>query len=229
MSKYEYTKKNLLIHREDYMYSSFLGLEFLSSYIKNRNYLINKRTNSQLTDSLIDRFQVELSNQIKKKKFNYSNLKLFLLKNKIVDKAKQSSRSIKNSKFIFTNNLFKMIISSKIDKKNKKVINYIDKFLTKFEVSKQIDEKYNLLFKRVNSSHLNLDIYANFALILCLTYIKFKNLRYLNCLLKINDLIVSQQKLDVNTLTKIKLSLLLEKVFVINLFNRNKIKIKVNE
>ena len=102
---------------------------------------------------------------------------------------------------------------------------YIDKFLTKFEVSKQIDEKYNLLFKRVKSSHLNLDIYANFALILCLTYIKFKNLRYLNCLLKINDLIVSQQKLDVNTLTKIKLSLLLEKVFVINLFNRNKIKV----
>lgn len=225
MSKYKYTKKNLLIHREDYMYSSFLGLEFLSAYIKNRDYLINKRTKSQLTDSLIDRFQKELSNQIEKKKFNYSNLKLFLIKNKIVDKAKQSGRSIKDSKFIFTNNLFKMIISSKIDKKNKKVIKYIDKFLTKFEVSKQIDEKYNLLFKRVKSSHLNLDIYANFSLILCLTYIKFKNLRYLNCLLKINDLIVSQQKLDVNTLTKIKLSLLLEKVFVINLFNRNKIKV----
>ncbi len=228
MSKYKYTKKNLLIHREDYMYSSFLGLEFLSAYIKDRDYLINKRTSSQFTDSLIDRFQEELSNQIKKRKFNYSNLKLFLIKNKIVDKEKQRGRSIKDSKFIFTNNLFKMIISSKIDKKNKKVIKYIDKFLTKFEVSKQIDEKYNLLFKRVNSSHLNLDIYANFALILCLTYIKFKNLRYLNCLLKINDLIVSQQKLDVNTLTKIKLSLLLEKVFVINLFNRNKIKIKVN-
>ena len=40
----------------------------------------------------------------------------------------------------------------------------------------KIHEKYDLSFKRVNSSNTNLQIYVNFALILCLTYIKLKNL-----------------------------------------------------
>lgn len=223
MSKYEYTKRNLLVHREDYMYSSFFGLEFLRDYIKNRELLIKHIANSKRKNAYINNSLDEYTKLLLNKKLTYSSLKLFLLKCKLIDKNKPDNKSIKTSKYIFTDNLFKLILLSKIENKNKKIIQYIDKFLMKFEVSKKIHEKYDLSFKRVNSSNTNLQIYINFALILCLTYVKLKNLRYLNCLLKVNDLIASQKKLSTNNIDQFKLSLMLEKIFVINLINNNKI------
>ena len=98
--------------------------------------LIKHIANSKQKDAYINNSLDEYSKLLLNNKLNYSSLKLFLLKYKLIDKNKPNNKSIKTSKYIFTDNLFKLILLSKIENKNKKIIQYIDKFLMKLKYQK---------------------------------------------------------------------------------------------
>lgn len=65
----------------------------------------------------------------------------------------------------------------------------------KFEICNKLFIEYSADFKKVIIKKENINLYIIFAYYLCIFYEKYKFLQILNCLLKVNDKILSKKKL----------------------------------
>jgi len=73
--------------------------------------------------------------------------------------------------------------------KNDKIINI---FIKKFEVKKRIFSSYNKLFIETSSNYQEIINYILLSTICIIKYEKTKNLKFLNTVLKLNDLLCSE-------------------------------------
>jgi len=96
--------------------------------------------------------------------------------------------------------------------------------LKRFEVTKKVFENYDQNYRPVDKlKFLNLRLYVLFSFILSLTYKKYGNLQYLNSLLKVNDINISNiNKLDEETKNILYLSIKYEITFVKELRDKTK-------
>ena len=161
---YNYTSKNLLENPEKYFYSSFIGKEFIESYIKTRTVFLKnlKCENIDLITWL--------------KELNLSN----------------------NPDKIFTGYILFNYLKS--NKKN----DFINILFKKFEVSKKIHCTYDLKTLRPIGNNINILNYILFGLVLIKLYEESRFIGYLNSLLKISDIIISQ---DINEILKYSIAL----------------------
>ena len=163
---YNFTKKNLIVNKENYFYTDFFGKDFISYYLEDRE--------KQL---------IFLKSQLSKKKINF---KLFMnnCENEIIFLKNNNNNKID------TFSLFVKIINSKESIPDSK---FFDLLLQKFEVSKKIFNGYSFNKLKGIGNNNNPILYILFGFILIKMYNKSKNLVYLNSLLKIGDIISSQK------------------------------------
>lgn len=109
------------------------------------------------------------------------------------------------------------VLGSGTDHQMEHVKNWIDKLMQKFEVTKRIYATYPSMSKRGCGSYEDMTLYALLTLLLALYYGKTGNLKYLNTMMKLNDLLCSVKesvKEDLVATTACYLSLLFEETYV---------------
>ena len=166
--EYQYTKNNLLKFPEKYQMSTFENLDFLVSYKKSRQSILEIIRNN---DEILD-FKDVLNKTSILKNNNFKNIQ---------------------KSFIETDKLLQFLYVDILNNQNNDNIS-LDILIKKFEIKKKIFESYDLEFKENTKKFINLKNYVLLSLICLLKFEKTNNLKFLNVSLKLNDTICSQVK-----------------------------------
>ena len=221
---YIYNKNNLFENPEKYMYTKFEGSGFFIDYFHSRYKSIELLSNiNEYPLNNIDFYTVkqEIKNRLNKDLEIYEReLRWFkssynddfsTLSDCKMQKTKLSSFSFEEG--VDTKDLFLSILSSINDNKNIKLSKiWVNHFVQRFEVTKKLFTRYDKGIKRGLSYSDNFEIYIIFSLILSIIYIQSSNLKYLNTLLKICDLLTSL--ISENNINKIHSGLLQQVILI---------------
>jgi hypothetical protein len=171
--EYTYSKVNSFIHPQKYQMTEFLGEEFLFSYKNSRLHILNHLENN----------------------FKILSMKKLILELKNI--LSKYDKNLDSKVIISTPNLLQIFITVLKNPLSQSEKNYIDKFLKKFEIKKKIFNSYDENFMVIDDTYDNLLNYLLLSGICELVYKENSNLKFINCSLKINDLICSQiSKID---------------------------------
>ena len=195
--EYSYTNTDLLEFPQKYQMTPFEGREFLSSYEKNRQKILDKIKNNQTVNSL-------------------SHTLKLLQKQFLID--------IKSDQKIFVtgNQLSSILLRLQHQKETQQETKFIMALLKKFEIKKRIFSEYDHELKE-NSTDFK--ILINYILLAAICAKKFQdnsNPKFLNVLLKLNDTICSQIDSinDVNNLSLIYYIINLELEYIRDLIRK---------
>ena len=195
--EYSYTNTDLLEFPQKYQMTPFEGKEFLSSYEKTRQKILDKIKNNQTVNSLPH------------------TLKLL---------QKQFLIDIKSDQKIFvtSNQLSSILLRLQHQKETQQETKFIMALLKKFEIKKRIFSEYDHELKE-NSTDFK--ILTNYILLAAICAKKFQdnsNPKFLNTLLKLNDTICSQIDSinDVNNLSLIYYIINLELEYIRDLIRK---------
>jgi len=165
--EYSYANTDLLEFPQKYQMTPFEGREFLSSYEKNRQKILDKIKNNQTVNSL-------------------SHTLILLQKQFLIDI--KSDQKI----FVTSNQLSSILLRLQHQKETQQETKFIMALLKKFEIKKRIFSEYDHELKE-NSTDFK--ILTNYILLAAICAKKFQddsNPKFLNVLLKLNDTICSQ-------------------------------------
>ena len=195
--EYSYANTDLLEFPQKYQMTPFEGREFLSSYEKNRQKILDKIKNNQTVNSLSHTLKL-LQKQ-------------FLIDIKSVQKI-----------FVTSNQLSSILLRLQHQKETQQETKFIMALLKKFEIKKRIFSEYDHELKE-NSTDFK--ILTNYILLAAICAKKFQdnsNPKFLNTLLKLNDTICSQIDSinDVNNLSLIYYIINLELEYIRDLIRK---------
>ena len=166
MKKYKYSQISK-INKEPYHYhyTTFEGQSFLNSYFDNRLYYLNFLNNI---------FKSNKSSKLPKTKITNDKISNFYINgfNSNYDLEKIYD-------FLLINNN-----SNEIDL-------LAESLLRKYEISKKVRSEYGPMCKKITLKLAKIDSYCFFSAILSMVSLDNKDIRFLNSILKINDLICS--------------------------------------
>lgn len=168
--QYEYSSIDRIANPHSYMYTSYGGDSFIELYKDSRKTIINKLVS--------DTGHIEISACI----------------NGYLYSSPQSGISeIVKLPIIDSVELFKGIAVDILNGQNAYTDSYsiLSVFIKKYEVFKKLYRKYNKSFKKQDNNSRDLEVYVLFSFCLMQYHIKYKNLKMLNCLLKVNDALCS--------------------------------------
>jgi len=195
--EYSYANTDLLEFPQKYQMTPFEGREFLSSYEKNRQKILDKIKNNQTVNSL-------------------SHTLKLLQKQFLID--------IKSDQKIFVtgNQLSSILLRLQHQKETQQETKFIMALLKKFEIKKRIFSEYDHELKE-NSTDFK--ILTNYILLAAICAKKFQdnsNPKFLSTLLKLNDTICSQIDSinDVNNLSLIYYIINLELEYIRDLIRK---------
>ena len=195
--EYSYANTDLLEFPQKYQMTPFEGREFLSSYEKNRQKILDKIKNNQTVNSL-------------------SHTLKLLQKQFLIDI--KSDQKI----FVTSNQLSSILLRLQHQKETQQETKFIMALLKKFEIKKRIFSEYDHELKE-NSTDFK--ILTNYILLAAICAKKFQdnsNPKFLNVLLKLNDTICSQINSinDVNNLSLIYYIINLELEYIRDLIRK---------
>ena len=195
--KYGYSNADLLEFPQKYQMTPFEGREFLSSYEKNRQKILDKIKNNQTVNSLSHTLEL-------------------LQKQFLIDI--KSDQKI----FVTSNQLSSILLRLQHQKETQQETEFIMALLKKFEIKKRIFSEYDHELKE-NSTDFK--ILTNYILLAAICAKKFQdnsNPKFLNTLLKLNDTICSQIDSinDVNNLSLIYYIINLELEYIHDLIRK---------
>lgn len=195
--EYSYTNADLLEFPQKYQMTPFEGREFLSSYEKNRQKILDKIKNNQTVNSLSHTLEL-------------------LQKQFLIDI--KSDQKI----FVTSNQLSSILLRLQHQKETQQETKFIMALLKKFEIKKRIFSEYDHELKE-NSTDFK--ILTNYILLAAICAKKFQdnsNPKFLNTLLKLNDTICSQIDSinDVNNLSLIYYIINLELEYIRDLIRK---------
>ena len=195
--EYSYTNTDLFEFPQKYQMTPFEGREFLSSYEKNRQKILDKIKNNQTVNSL-------------------SHTLKLLQKQFLIDI--KSDQKI----FVTSNQLSSILLRLQHQKETQQETKFIMALLKKFEIKKRIFSEYDHELKE-NSTDFK--ILTNYILLAAICAKKFQdnsNPKFLNTLLKLNDTICSQIDSinDVNNLSLIYYIINLELEYIRDLIRK---------
>jgi hypothetical protein len=207
MIKYEYTEINRLVSPHKYMYTSYKGSEFLRAYVNDRLSFLNKIKEQEQDnypnayDQLYAKSCILLVRHSKKNipkeelaevfNFDYS----YGFEDQLFDKSNLnvvSLLSFNKSNPINSENLLVSVLDSQVNGGNQLLIEFwLDLLVKKFEVTKKIYEQYSVNFGKGLGQSDIIKIYWILFVSLSLHFSTTKNIKYLNTILKVSDLICS--------------------------------------
>ena len=215
---YNYCKRNLLDKPESYMYSTIGEEAFLRDYRDLReDYLANQIS---LLPSSFDKL-TELDSFLKLCPEFLAHINLSY---NIKDKHSSSICFIVDD-VIQTSKLLQSIALNLHTGEKEISYKWLSLLIKRFEVFKKIHSRFNQNFKKVDDEYHDLFIYAATGFLLLIYFEKYGNLKFLNCALKINDLLCSidNRSIDKQTLLLSTASLFCEKKLVLRLINEKNI------
>ena len=162
--KYQYCNRDLLNKPEKYNFAVFQGNEFLQSYLDFRFSIVKK-----------------LENSIK------MNVTFTELINNFCNQNTPQENDIE-----LENLLIKTLYEKKME--SHKLDTNIDIFLKKYEIKKRLMSQYDTEFFEKNQDYKNLRNYLLLELLCVIRYEETRNLKFLNTILKINDMLITQTK-----------------------------------
>ena len=212
MIDYKYTAVNRLNKPETYMYSEYQGVEFLESYfesrlvnlknlknIKKKNYenKIYSFLNSKASIILKIFLDKEFPDEPLKPKVDYTEV-IKIDNSYIKDEIKVLS-FFKINEEINSENLMVSLVNNQINRTNESAVKFwLDLLVQRFEVAKKIYNNYTADFRKGNGKNDIVQIYWLFALSLTLFFCETKEIKYINTLLKVSDLLFSLDEKSLN-------------------------------
>jgi len=165
--KYQYITEDNLEYRQKYTYSDFGGKEFLSAYFDSRRNTL-KELSLHVSDNVLT--NEELFEMLQPPLTAYNNT---------------ANDSAIDMRIILLDEL------KKLQTKNHDS-SLLDAVLKTFEVRKRLYHYYSENFKPLDETdYRDYNLYIAFAVIMSGNYDKTRNLKYLNSLLKCNDILIS--------------------------------------
>ena len=208
MIKYEYTQDNRLKSPHKYMYTPYSGVDFIAAYISDRRTYLKDIKKSGLNDStsayvslyaksckiLIDYAKISVATDELKEILDSNAQKVYQGQSThVFDVASLSS--FKVASVINSENLLVSLLDSQVNGGDQKLIKYwLDLLVQKFEVTKKIYHHYPINFGKGLGPNDSLEVYWILLLSLSLFFSQTKNIKYLNTMLKISDLLCSLDK-----------------------------------
>jgi len=187
---YKYSTINPITNKELYMYSSYHGIEFIKAYKQSRKQTIEKclekfkkiKGKKEITNRIY-RFFIQ-QNHLEQEETIQLFLKL--LKNNFNTFQKNSIKSDLDKIINDLDYLFKKAVDNGILDKTR-----IDNLVKKFEIKKSFPIVVKQAFSN-NFFYNNIDetYHLIFSFIISKYFISTKSLKYLNTLLKLNDLLI---------------------------------------
>ena len=164
-----------------YQYSKFYGFKFIK-YYKSFRFKIISLLKLKIRDS--EDLDYAVPNYLKKLNFySYNTMSLI--------RKLSSTSSTKNRLSILLLLQHRHFNRSKILKEE--VYNWLRIFIKKFEVSKRVFSKYGPKMDNVGGNYKAIENYILLAVNIAIFYNRFGNLKFLNALLKLNDMLCSMQ------------------------------------
>ena len=213
MIKYEYTQVNRLKKPHNYMYTPYSGLEFLDTYLEERLAYLDNIKRSGLSGSstnyislyakscrlLMDYTEISGHRDKLEEIFASDASNAYQSQsNKNIDMAPLPSFNTSN--IVHSENLLVSLLDSQVNGGDQKLIKFwLDLLVQKFEVTKKIYHHYPINFGKGLGPNDSIEVYWMLILSLSLLFSSTKNIKYLNTMLKISDLLCS---LDKNTVFK---------------------------
>jgi|APSaa5957512535_1039671.scaffolds.fasta_scaffold38983_3 hypothetical protein len=207
---YEYTEDNRLDSPHKYMYTPYQGSDFLDAYFRDRSKYLKRFEQvkkiegyqNKIDLSLHSKVAIDLNGFFDRKFSNkvYESLKLLIDLDGRVELDSQLSHktntmalsSFDISGNINSENLLRSLLDAQLDKGNESLIKFwLDLLVQRFEVTKKLYESYPANFRKGEGRDNIIRLYWLFALSLTLFYRDTKNIKYLNSLLKVTDLLCS--------------------------------------
>ena len=161
-NKYQYCNRDLLNNPEKYNFASFQGKKFLENYLDFRFSIVEKLENS-----------IKMSVTFTELISNFCNQNI----------SKENDMELENL-------LTKTLCEKKI--KSHKLDTNIDIFLKKYEIKKRLMSQYDTEFFEKNQDYKNLRNYLLLELLCVIRYEETRHLKFLNTILKINDMLITQ-------------------------------------
>ncbi len=161
-NKYQYCNRDLLNNPEKYNFASFQGKKFLENYLDFRFSIVEKLENS-----------IKMSVTFTELISNFCN------------------QNISKENDIELENLLTKTLCEKKMKRHKLDTN-IDIFLKKYEIKKRLMSQYDTEFFEKNQDYKNLRNYLLLELLCVIRYEETRHLKFLNTILKINDMLITQ-------------------------------------
>ncbi len=164
-SQYAYSNGDLLKNPQKYHMTPFLDKKFLNDYLNSRNSHLEKISN-----------------------FEKMNIKKIIqtINHKHLQKKKSTEYNSETSIILLN------ALTNLINDENDDFTILVDKFIKKFETKKLIFSKYDNNFQPISNEYSELRNYLLLATICAFQFKNSTNLKYLNTLLKLNDIICSQ-------------------------------------
>ena len=207
---YPYSQINRLEEPHNYMYTPFQGEALLSAYQSSRMAVAHHRAAVEYEDIEPDHMLVSYAVPALEKLFDATSFeggekframleggkaKIFR-QGKVEDDglnglAKGLER-LTTGEPVTTSNLLHALIAAQlinVQDANTKV--WLDRLVQRFEVTKKLYESYPPGFRKGEGSSTSVCLYWLFALALCLFYARSNEIKYLNTLLKVCDLLCS--------------------------------------
>ncbi len=182
---YQYTKSNLLEEPTHYMYSSFEGLTFIEDFKKSRKDFLKSFIIPYLdTRSELKPFTYKIYTFLSKQL-------TFLDKDLDVAELSLEAPKIDLENTILTEDLINYLIASNLSSTENNNHHLENRLIQKFEVTKKIYNSYEKGLGKGRGDYDDQSLYINFSIFLATKYLANKNLKFLNTLLKVNDIIAS--------------------------------------
>lgn len=160
-----------------YQYSKFLGYGFIKEYIKIRSEAIDWSKYGYKYNPIHQKDNISF--YLKSFNFERYDIKYLLKRVYIENSTKEKLKLI----------LFILHRYSKPKVVYKKIYNWLSMFIKKYEVSKKIYVEYNPRWEKKSADYKIIENYVLLALNLAIFYNNSKNLKFLNTLLKLNDIL----------------------------------------
>ena len=203
MTTYEYTGVDRLNEPHKYMYTEYLGIGFMQLYFDDRKKSIEKNRVRDCKQSISEINSYLCTASIKKLKQQESTP--IELRGKV---ERLESFGIESE--VFTRGLLLSLLFNQLNTQNTDLVkNWLDQLIQRFEVTKKIYETYPSGFRTGKGSGQDVSLYWLFSLLLSLYYAEGKNIKHLNTLLKVNDLLCSLDDKAIKEIPKEGLELVL--------------------
>ncbi len=186
--QYTYSKTNGFENPLNYWYPPYQGLAFMQTYKESREIIMEKLAQKTAVSGNKDLSLEELLGVL-------SRCVAFLpldVEGGFLDFY--MDKGFKSVEMLAT---LLGVISEDIGRRQTEVTFWLDKFVHKYEVTKRIYCSYAKGFKREATTYKDITNYALLSLLCVLYYRISGNLKYLNCCLKINDLLCAVSE-DIN-------------------------------
>ena len=211
---YLYSQINRLEQPHTYMYAPFQGEDLLQSYQASRMAVLRRcqtaEPSTEVPDHLLLTYALPaLVNLFTATSYEAGNRFRTLSKGgstKPVEQSAPMSRSVvewakgleklTTAEPVATLDLLHAVIAVQlIDVKGANTKVWLDRLVQRFEVTKKIYEYYPPGFRKGDGANTSVRLYWLFALALCLFYVRSNEIKYLNALLKVSDLLCSLPEL----------------------------------